>query len=115
MTKQVSSVKYLGITISEKLQWSEHVSNATNKANSTLGFLRRNLNSCLPYIKSSCYKSPIIEYGSTVWDPHLHRDINKIENIHRRSARFIKNYYLWNSSVTSLVNDLEWQSLQSRR
>ena len=68
-----------------------HVSNVTNMANSTLGFLHKNFKSCPPYIKSSCYKSlmvPIIEYGSTVWDPHLHKDINKIENIQRRIARF---------------------------
>ena len=74
------------------------------RLNITLGFLWRNLRSCPPYIKSSCYKSlvvPIIEYGSMVWDPHLHKDINKIENIQRRAARFVKNDYLWNSSVTS--------------
>ena len=23
---------------------------------------------------------PIIEYENTVWDPHLHKDINKIED-----------------------------------
>ena len=39
--KQFLLVKYLGITINEKLQWSEHVSNVTNKANSTLVFKTR--------------------------------------------------------------------------
>ena len=86
-----------------------------NEANSTLGFLHRNLKSCPPHIQSSCYKLlvvPIIEYGSTVWDPHLHKDINKIEKIQRHRARFVK---WWYTSVTSLINDLQWQSLQSRR
>jgi len=56
------------------------VSYITNKANSTLCFLHRYLKSCPPHIKSSGYKSlvvPIIEHESTVWDPHLHKDIEK--------------------------------------
>ena len=60
MVKQVSSVKYLGITMNEK--------NYNGQNMCSLGFLHRNLKSCQPYIKSSCYKSlvvPIIEYGST--------------------------------------------------
>ena len=39
--KQVTSAKYLGITINEKLQilqWAEHISNISKKANVTLGF-----------------------------------------------------------------------------
>ena len=38
-----------------------------------LGFLRRNLFSCPQDVKEAAYKSlmrPIIEYGSSVWDPH---------------------------------------------
>ena len=111
--KQVSSVKYLGITINEKLQWAEHISNITKKASNTLGFLHRNLKHCPPHIKSSCYKSlvvPVIKYGCTVWDPHTHKDIDKIDKVQRRAARFVKNDYSWNTSVTGLINDLEWQS-----
>ena len=37
--KQVTSAKYLRITITEKLQWAEHISNITKKASATLGFL----------------------------------------------------------------------------
>ena len=51
--KQVSSVKYLGITINEKLQWAEHISNITKKASNTLGFLHRNLKHCPPHISKA--------------------------------------------------------------
>ena len=44
--QQVISNPYLGITLSEDLQWSTHIQNITKKANSTLGFLCRNLKNC---------------------------------------------------------------------
>ena len=98
--------------------WSEHISKITNKANGTLSFLHRNLKNCPSHIKSSCYKSlvvPILECGCTVWDPHLQKDINKIEKIWRRAATFVKNDYSWNTSVTDLINNLQWQNHQSRK
>ena len=116
--KQVSSAKYLGITINEKLQWTEHISNITKKASATLGFLHRNLNKCPSFIKIFCYKSLIIlilEYACTVWDPYTLKDINKIDKILRRAARFTKNNYSWSTSVTGLINDLNWQNLHTRR
>jgi hypothetical protein len=39
----VTSAKYLGVTITDKVNWSQHIDSITNKANRTLGFLRRNL------------------------------------------------------------------------
>ena len=115
---QVTSAKYLGITINEKMQWAEHISNITKKASASLGFLHRNLKNCPPFVKNSCYKSlivPILEYSCTIWDPHTLKDINKIDKIQRRAARFVKNNYSWSTSVSSLINDLNWQSLQLRR
>ena len=41
----VSDHPYLEITITENLSWSNHVTNKTKKANSVLGFVRRNLSS----------------------------------------------------------------------
>ena len=72
--KQVSSAKYLGITINEKLQWAENISNYHKKASATLGFLHRNLNKCPSFIKIFCYKSLIIsilEYACT-YGTHIH-------------------------------------------
>ena len=104
--KQVSSAKYLGITISEKLQWAEHISNITKKASATLGFLHRTLNKCPSFIEIFCYKSLIIrtlEYPCTVWDPYTHKDISKIDKIQRQAARFAKNNYSWSTSVTGPI------------
>ena len=41
--EQVQSAKYLGITISDDLDWGQHISEISSKATKTLGFLRRNL------------------------------------------------------------------------
>ena len=35
--------KYLGVTLSNDLDWLKHIATMTNKANSKLSFLRRNL------------------------------------------------------------------------
>ena len=41
---EVEQAKYLGITLSDKLDWEGQVDNITEKASNTLNFLKRNLN-----------------------------------------------------------------------
>ena len=53
--QQVDSNPYLGLTISEDLQWKTHITNITKKANSSLGFLRRNLKYCSEDCKRLAY------------------------------------------------------------
>ena len=65
----VESIKYLGVTITNGLRW-----NVCTKANRTLGFLRRNLYSCPQEVKEAAYKGlvrPVLNYGSSVWDPQV--------------------------------------------
>ena len=38
-----SSAKYLGVTVTDDLDWGQHINNITSKATKTLDFLRRNL------------------------------------------------------------------------
>ena len=45
--ENVESVRYIGVIITSDLRWNTHVSNVCTKANRTLGFLRRNVCSCL--------------------------------------------------------------------
>ena len=73
VVENVESIKYLGVTITKDLKWSTHISNVCTKANRTLGVLRRNLFSCPQDVREAAYKDlvrPILEYGSSVWDPH---------------------------------------------
>ena len=41
--QNVSTAKYLGVNIQDNLNWGLHIDTITNKANKTLGFLRRKL------------------------------------------------------------------------
>ena len=76
--------KYLGVHISSDLKWNEQVSKITNKANSLLGFIKRNLKSANIETKTNAYKAivrPHLEYCSTVWNPY-HKDKSyKIEMV----------------------------------
>ena len=58
---------------------------------------------------------PIAEYASVAWSPHTAKDISAIESIQRRAARFVFNDYSRNSSVSAMLADLNWQSLEERR
>ena len=40
--QEVQQAKYLGVTINNKLSWSDHIKIISNEANSVVGFLRRN-------------------------------------------------------------------------
>ena len=116
--QEVNDAKYLGITISNELSWSTHTANTVAKAGRTLGFLKRNLKSCPQALKETAYISlvrSVLEYGSAVWDPHLAKDINSLEAIQRKSARFIMSNFKSDSSVTAMLQKLGLRSLADRR
>ena len=58
---------------------------------------------------------PLLEYSNTVWDPNQKELIIKIEMIQKRAVRFTTNTYNRTTSITALIKDLEWDTLQNRR
>ena len=59
---------------------------------------------------------PLLEYASSVWDPHTTADIHKIEMVQRRAARFvIGNYRQTSGTVTNILQQLNWPTLEQRR
>ena len=80
---------YLGVTLNEKMKWKTHVTNTANKASKTLSFLNRQLNHCHKSIKKKCYETyvrPILEYSSSVWDPHHKNEINVLEKVQKKGC-----------------------------
>ena len=83
-------------------------------------FTNNDLNAC-DRRSEQAYKQmvlPLLEYCASIWDPHHQSDIQKLEMVQHRAARFVTNKP-WthnnNDSVTKMSYDLKWPSLQSRR
>ena len=88
------------------------------KANRQLGFLKRNIPIRNTKLKETAYKGlvrPILEYCAPVWDPHHKKYINQIEMVQRRAARFTLGRYHNQSSVTDMLQELNWVPLWQRR
>jgi len=110
----------LRLNIHKSLSWDSHIDKITKKANSTLAFLGRNVNRC-PWpttINAQCYTTlvrPTLEYASSIWSSSKKDSINKVEAVQRRAARFATGDYQRTNSVTTMLQQLQWQTLQIRR
>jgi len=75
------------------------------------------VSSCDRAIKLYAYATlvhPIAKYAFVAWSPHTAKDISAIESIQRRGACFVLNDYSRNSSVSAMLADLNWHSLEER-
>lgn len=116
--KDVKHEPYLGVELTHNLSWKHHIDKITMKANKSLGFVRRNLSQGSRKVKELAYFTlvrPHLEYACCVWDPYRQSHINQIEQVQRHAARFVTRDYRYTSSVTEMINNLGWQSLETRR
>ena len=114
--EQVQSVKYLEITISDNLDWGQHVSEFSCKATMTMGFLRRNLALAPRHTKEVAYNTlvrPQLEYAASIWHPY--HDTQQVEKVQRTAARWTCRRWRNTSSVGDMLDELEWPSLEDRR
>ena len=114
----MDAAKYLGVTISKDPSWNTHINDITSFANRTLGFVKRNVVTKNTDIKNMAYNSlvrPQFEYAPDVWSPYTKENINKIEKVQRRAARWVTNDYSSYSSVMDMLSNLGWRPLENRR
>ena len=114
--EQVDHHPYLGVELTSDMTWNKQINQISTKANRTLGLLRRNLSCCDKSTKSTAYSAlvrPLLEYCHTIWDPYQQNSKDTIEKVQRRAARFIFNDYSRHSSITSMLEQLEWDSLET--
>ena len=116
--EQCHTHKYLGVLLSDEYKWSEHIDQVAKKANRSLGFVLRNTHGCSRHFKEAAYKSlvrPHLEYCSSVWNPHTQTNITKLERVQRRGARYAMSDHRRTSSVMSMIGELGWEDLATRR
>ena len=58
---------------------------------------------------------PLVEYASPVWSPNTDDSIYKIEMVQRRAAWWTLDNYFRQASVTEMLAQLGWRSLEQRR
>ena len=108
----------MGINLDRTVSWNNHINTVAKKASNISAFLQRNLHQLPRKSKAQSYQTlvrPLMEYACTIWDPHTKENINKLEAVQRRSARFVYNDFRLTTSVTPMLNELNWEPLQERR
>ena len=71
-----------------------------------------------PSIERNAYKTlvrPLVEYASSVLSSYTKSNVDKLEMIQRRAARWTSNNYSPYASVTKMLQSLGWRSLEQRR
>ena len=70
-------------------------------------------------MKEAAYKGmvrPILEYGSSVWDPHTGKLQEELEKIQNSGPRFVtRNYVNETGSMADILGQLKLESLKNRR
>lgn len=87
----VTSVRDLGVELSNDLNFNQHVANITSKASRVLGFVRRfsrdfRDHSVLKVLYCALVR-PHLEYCSIVWSPHSTEAIERIEKVQRKFTK----------------------------
>ena len=120
--KSVFEATYLGVTISNNFGsrswlWYPYISSVVASASQRLGFLRRNLRGS-PYrmweLAFEALVRSTLNYCGSIWDPSVQGEIQKLEMIQNRGARWVRGAR-GVLSVISLLRDLGWLSLADRR
>ena len=116
---RVQQHPYLGVTLSSDLKWASHVDKITASAKQTLGVIKRNFRHTSKECKARLYCSlvrPKLEYANAAWYPHLEKDKYKLDMVQRSAARLCcNNYSREPGSVTGMLKDLRWPTLETRR
>ncbi len=110
------SEKDIGVTIDSRLSFEKHINEKINKANSTLGIIRRTFEYLDQQTFMYLYRSmarPHLEYANQIWAPQLKKHINAIENVQRRATKLVPN--LKNLTYPERLRHLNLPTLAFRR
>jgi hypothetical protein len=92
----VNEFKDLGILITTRLTWIEHIMNVKAKALRNLGYIKRVLGNSSPLkIKIMLYNAlvkSVISYATPVWKPFKKYELILLEQVQRQATRYLVKY-----------------------
>ena len=98
--------------------WNSHIDRITGKANSTSsGLPEKEHKTKQRKVREMAYNTlvrPQLEYASPIWDPYTKGKLLQIEKVQHRAARWTINDFDTRSSVTGMLDDLDWRTLEQR-
>ena len=113
---EIEAEKDLGVFIDNQLSFKSHIANAAAKANKVVGIIRRSFNNLTEDLFVQLFKSlvrPILEYGHSVWNPHLKTLSQEVERVQRRATGLLGS--LKGLGYSDRLRKLELPSLEHRR
>ena len=117
MLTETDTHRHLGLTLSNTCTWSEHIQTITTKAWARLNLLRtlkfRVSRKSLEKMYIS-FVRPLLEYCDSVWDNATTESKKQLDAIHIEAARIITGATKL-CSISLLLSDIGWESLQDRR
>jgi len=109
----VTEERDLGIVIDGDLKFTSRVDKIVKKANKELGTIKHTIISSTIRLLYITLVRPILDYGSTIWNPHLTKNICKLEAVQRRAINLIPSFY--NISYSERLQQLNLPSLLYHR
>jgi len=112
----VDEIRDLGVLIDKELKFSAHIIKICKSASSVCHLIFRSFhNKSRTFLINlfSVYARSKLEYASQVWNPHLIKDIDRIEKIQRRFTKRIPG--LQNLAYSNRLKILGLERLELRR
>jgi len=110
----VQDIKDLGVTFDVNLNFSLHISDKVNKANSILGIIKRNFRYLSQESFVMLYKAHShLEYANAVWNPYKKGNIYVFEGVHRRATKLINS--IKHLTYENKLKNLKLPTLKYRR
>ena len=114
--EETGEEKDLGVTVSNTLSWSKHITDCAKKANRVLGMIKHTFSYMDREMFLTLYKTlvrPQMEYCQEVWNPYLMKDITVLEKIQRRATKIVPD--LQHLPYESRLKELKLYPLSERR
>ena len=112
----VTSLKFLGATLSNNLSWYEHINNICLRSKRQLGLIHRHFYAAARVARERLYVSTVLaylDYCSSVWDPHHQKNIAKLNSVQAFASKVVLQN--WSLFRDDRLSTLDWVSLRKRR